>query len=226
MGESEDIKKKGTSLFNGGLKKLLTASVPSSSSSSPPAPPAPVEAPVKRSKRRYSGSMGSASAAQRRAGWEPGVDIRTTDIILQSVGSVVTIVDYSVTRYRIVQVDVHPTAGLNSEDSDYDPATLNRDFLHQIESRPAWSQVRWISVNGLSWEAISAISKRYQLHRLAIEDMVDIPQRSKVDLYPTHTFCCFPLHKLVSYRPELLNQQKEDEKYTTWDWIMRRNRSS
>lgn len=226
VGESEDIKKKGTSLFNGGLKKLLTASVPSSSSSSPPAPPAPVEAPVKRSKRRYSGSMGSASAAQRRAGWEPGVDIRTTDIILQSVGSVVTIVDYSVTRYRIVQVDVHPTAGVNSEDSDYDPATLNRDFLHQIESRPAWSQVRWISVNGLSWEAISAISKRYQLHRLAIEDMVDIPQRSKVDLYPTHTFCCFPLHKLVSYRPELLNQQKEDEKYTTWDWIMRREKPS
>jgi Mg2+ and Co2+ transporter CorA len=222
--ESEDTKKKGTSLFNGGLKKLLTTNVPTSSS--PPAPSVPAEAPIKRSKRRYSGSMGSASAAQRRAGWEPGVDIRTTDIILQSVGSVVTIVDYSVTRYRIVQVEVHPMAGVNSEDRDYDPATLNRDFLHQIDSRPAWSQVRWISVNGLSWEAISAISKRYQLHRLAIEDMVDIPQRSKVDLYPTHTFCCFPLHKLVSYRPELLNQQKEDEKYTTWDWIMRRERPS
>lgn len=222
----EDTKKKGTKLFNSGLKKLLITSAQATSSWSSSVPSGTAETPVKRSKRRYSGSMGSASAAQRRAGWEPGVDIRTTDIILQSVGSVVTIVDYSVTRYRIVQVEVHPTAGINSDDSDYDPATLNRDFLQQIESRPAWSQVRWISVNGLSWEAISAISKRYQLHRLAIEDMVDIPQRSKVDLYPTHTFCCFPLHKLVSYRPELLNQQNKDEQYTMWDWIMRRERPS
>lgn len=169
----------------------------------------------KRSRRRYSGSMGSAAAAQRRAGWEPGVDIRTTDIILQSIGSAVTIVDYSKTRYRIIQTEVHPAA--KSDDSDVDPSlVVNREFHHHLEARPAWSQVRWISVNGLSWEAISAISKRYQLHRLAIEDMVDIPQRTKVDLYPTHTFCCLPLHKLISFKP----QYKQD--FNFLDWVLRR----
>lgn len=170
----------------------------------------------KRSLRRYSGSMGSAAAAQRRAGWEPGVDIRTTDIILQSIGSAVTIVDYSVTRYRIIQTEVYP-AHKTDEKDDNPSYVVNKEFHDHLDSRPAWSQVRWISVNGLSWEAISAISKRYQLHRLAIEDMVDIPQRTKVDLYPTHTFCCLPLHKLVSYKP----QSKQD--YSFLDWVLRRN---
>lgn len=155
----------------------------------------------KRSRRRYSGSMGSAAAAQRRAGWEPGVDIRTTDIILQSIGSAVTIVDYSVDRYRIVQTEVYPAP--KTDESPGDPSlVVNKEFHEHLNTRPSWSQVRWISVNGLSWEAISAISKKYQLHRLAIEDMVDIPQRTKVDLYPTHTFCCLPLHKLIAFKPQ------------------------
>lgn len=165
----------------------------------------------KRSRRRYSGSMGSATAAQRRAGWEPGVDIRTTDIILQSIGSAVTIVDYSVNRYRIIQTEVYPAP--KTDENHPDPSLIvNKEFHEHLESRPSWSQVRWISVNGLSWEAISAISKRYQLHRLAIEDMVDIPQRTKVDLYPTHTFCCLPLHKLISFKP----QSKQDFNFLDW----------
>lgn len=172
----------------------------------------------KRSRRRYSGSMGSATAAQRRAGWEPGVDVRTTDIILQSVGSVVTIVDYSVTRYRIIQTEVYPAP--KTDDSEINPSLIvNKEFHEHLNSRPSWSQVRWISVNGLSWEAISAISERYQLHRLAIEDMVDIPQRTKVDLYPTHTFCCLPLHKLISFKPP----SKQD--FNFFDWALGREKS-
>lgn len=172
---------------------------------------------TKKTRRRYSGSMGSAAAAQRRAGWEPGVDTRTTDIILESIGSAVTIVDYSVERYRIVQTEVHPAP--KTDEDLIDPSlTVNKEFHHHLNTRPSWSQVRWISVNGLSWEAISAISTRYQLHRLAIEDMVDIPQRTKVDLYPSHTFCCLPLHKLVAYKPE----SKQEVGF--WDWVLGREK--
>lgn len=175
----------------------------------------------KRSRRRYSGSMGSATAAQRRAGWEPGVDIRTTDIILQSIGSVVTIVDYSVTRYRIIQTEVYPAP--KTDGSEINPSlVVNKEFHEHLNSRPSWSQVRWISVNGLSWEAISAISERYQLHRLAIEDMVDIPQRTKVDLYPTHTFCCLPLHKLISFKPP----SKQDFDFFDWAFGKKKSKSS
>lgn len=172
---------------------------------------------TKKTRRRYSGSMGSAAAAQRRAGWEPGVDVRTTDIILQSIGSAVTIVDYSATRYRIVQTEVHPAP--RTDENLPDPSlTVNAEFHYHLNNKPSWSQVRWISVNGLSWEAISAISKRFQLHRLAIEDMVDIPQRTKVDIYPTHTFCCLPLHKLIVHKPE------SKQEYGFWDWAFGRDK--
>lgn len=166
------------------------------------------------SHRLYSTSMTSASAARRRAGWDPGIDIRTTQVMLQSVGSTVTIVDYNATRYRVVQTEVRPEHHDENEDAfqvfdangrpvppNTDKPTANADFVYHLANRPAWSSVRWISVNGLSWEAISAISKQFQLHRLAIEDMVEIPQRTKADMYPSHIFCVLPMHKLMYYKP-------------------------
>lgn len=235
----------------------------------------------KKTRRRYSNSVVSASAARRRAGWEPGVDIKTTDVILQSIGSSVTIVDYNETRYRVVQTEVFPEKPSNPEEEeeplftnessaemdspnvlpiihkwwhknnpqlagkevlDNKPSpTLkpqpappnvqvpsqftnpqfssrvpgqNKEFYHHLDNRPDWSSVRWISVNGLSWETISAISQRYQLHRLAIEDMIDIPQRTKMDMYPTHTFCVLPMHKLIYYKPESAAEEKK--KHNLW----------
>jgi Mg2+ and Co2+ transporter CorA len=148
---------------------------------------------TRRARRRYSKASGVTTAARRAPGWEPGIDIRTTDVSLQSLGSTVTIIDYSVTRYKVMRTEVRPIDGV--------PTEMNHgDFLECLHNRPSWSKVRWINVNRLSWEVISAISSFYKLHRLAIEDMVDIPQRTKVDKYPTHTFCCFPLHKLMSYK--------------------------
>lgn len=165
-----------------------------------------------KSHRHYSQSMTStsAAAARRRAGWDPGIDIRYTQAILQSIGSVVTIVDYNATRYRVIQTEVHPEEEEPTyEYEDGEPEVVpglprnkkNFDFYHHLDNRPEWSSVRWISVNGLSWETISAISQRFQLHRLAIEDMVEIPQRTKADMYPSHIFCVMPMHKLVFYKP-------------------------
>jgi hypothetical protein len=44
---------------------------------------------------------------------------------------------------------------------------------------PARLQVRWINVQGLSWDVISGLSRRLQLHPLAVEDILHIPQRIK-----------------------------------------------
>src|SRR4051812_20610732 len=49
-------------------------------------------------------------------------------------------------------------------------------FLAQ--HRPEWSAVRWIDIDGLSdMEVIRAFAEKYQLHPLAVEDVVHIPQR-------------------------------------------------
>jgi magnesium transporter len=50
--------------------------------------------------------------------------------------------------------------------------------------RPDWSTVRWIKVDGLSdLEVIRALAEKYHLHPLAVEDVVHLPQRPKVEAY-------------------------------------------
>jgi len=51
--------------------------------------------------------------------------------------------------------------------------------------RPDWSAVRWIHVEGLGDnDTIRALAEKYQLHPLAIEDVLDGQHRPKVDDYP------------------------------------------
>lgn len=75
--------------------------------------------------------------------------------------------------------------------TDYGPDQVQ---VHDIESpeallddhRPSWAQARWINIDGLSDMAfIQAIARKYQLHPLAIEDVLHTPQRPKVDAYPS-----------------------------------------
>ncbi|CAK1361846.1 hypothetical protein CB0940_02827 [Cercospora beticola] len=56
---------------------------------------------------------------------------------------------------------------------------------------------RWISVNGLSWDVIRLLGNKYNLHRLAVEDLVHTKTRTKVDWYADHAFIVLTLQKLV-----------------------------
>ncbi|KAK9465961.1 hypothetical protein V1512DRAFT_209473, partial [Lipomyces arxii] len=111
-------------------------------------------------------------------GWEPGIDVRHTEVELGE-NSLVTIVDYNEDRYRVVsKIDKH-------------------SIQEYLNDEQPWASTRWINVNGLSWEVVRAIAAFYNLHPLAVEDMVDIPKRAKADHYKNQTFCTLPLHKLV-----------------------------
>jgi magnesium transporter len=51
--------------------------------------------------------------------------------------------------------------------------------------RPPWSVVRWIDVGGLSdLGVIEALARKYNLHPLAMEDVLHVPQRAKCEAYP------------------------------------------
>ena len=73
---------------------------------------------------------------------------------------------------------------------DYDRENLLvqdiKDFPAFIEQhRPAWSKVRWINLRGLGdMHVIHALAEKYELHPLAIEDLLAGQQRPKVDDYP------------------------------------------
>ncbi len=72
---------------------------------------------------------------------------------------------------------------------DYGPAQAQIQEIADLEAflaghRPAWSAVRWINVDSLSsMRVIHALATKYQLHPLAVEDLLHVRQRAKMDAY-------------------------------------------
>ncbi|CUA70320.1 hypothetical protein RSOLAG22IIIB_00675 [Rhizoctonia solani] len=84
--------------------------------------------------------------------------------------------------------------------TDYD----NKSFITWLSSNEAtakreiWKKVRWINISGISWDVISALAIHYNLHPLAIEDVLHgrPNARSKADYYTRHLFIHVLTHKL------------------------------
>lgn len=72
---------------------------------------------------------------------------------------------------------------------DYSPGNVSVEQVRDLEEflahhRPEWSAVRWISVVGLAdMNAIHAIVTKYDLHPLAVEDVLHARHRPKVETY-------------------------------------------
>ncbi|CAK7215733.1 hypothetical protein SBRCBS47491_002584 [Sporothrix bragantina] len=127
---------------------------------------------------------------EMRPGWqpgaEPGIDTRKPDGGRETLAkmispSEITVVDFSQDNIATVRLD---------------NATLG-GFL--ATPKPAGSKCRWINVNGLSWDVIQMLGNYKNLHRLAIEDLINIRNRTKADWYPTHTYMVLTLQKLVHF---------------------------
>ncbi|MCU0478249.1 MAG: magnesium/cobalt transporter CorA [Chloroflexi bacterium] len=73
---------------------------------------------------------------------------------------------------------------------DYSPEQVLFEDVHDIPSflarhRPPWSRVRWINIDGLgNMDVIHAFAVKYQLHPLAIEDVLHRVQAPKAEDYP------------------------------------------
>ncbi|KAI5811045.1 hypothetical protein DFH27DRAFT_589067 [Peziza echinospora] len=100
------------------------------------------------------------------------------------------------------EVDLHAQCGITVVDFDEErilQTELENESLLTFleEERPEWSKVRWINVNGLSWDCISAVAKKWNLHRLAIEDLLNTSGRTKCDWYSDHAFINLAMLKLI-----------------------------
>ncbi|TDZ73386.1 Cobalt/magnesium transport protein CorA [Colletotrichum trifolii] len=69
------------------------------------------------------------------------------------------------------------------------------DFVNQPQE--SWVKCRWININRLSWDVISACGQYKNLHKLAIEDVMNTRNRTKADWYSNHAFIVLTLQKLV-----------------------------
>ncbi|KAH8920694.1 hypothetical protein BT69DRAFT_1352196 [Atractiella rhizophila] len=113
---------------------------------------------------------------------EPGIDVRKADYSHLKEELVIDVADYD--RDRIRQFNFN-----------------NAEFLSYLEKdRPKWAKVRWINVNGLSWDVLRAIALKYDLHPLAIEDTMHTGSstRPKAEFYENHLFLNLMLHSLLN----------------------------
>ncbi|KAI9591035.1 hypothetical protein BDF19DRAFT_456664 [Syncephalis fuscata] len=127
-------------------------------------------------------------ARQARYAWkwqpgsDPGVDVRRFEAEVQEnslANCKITVVDYSKDK-----LEVSPT--------------LNNDTFEAFLQKPRadWSKVRWINVEGLSFDVIRTFALEFDLHPLAVEDILHIPQRTKVDRYASSLYISIILHAI------------------------------
>ncbi|KAF9908826.1 hypothetical protein EC991_009344 [Linnemannia zychae] len=157
-------------------------SPPSYAMDSPMSPP---RVGNKQALNRFKAVAHQAVAARRLSSFAlrgQGVDVSDMDSVFSCIEGTVdaTVMDMNQTQYTKRQ------------------GMTNSDFLQWLQQpRPQWSTVRWININGMSWDVIKAISTKYELHHLAVEDLLHIPQRTKVDVYPKHTYIACTLLTLM-----------------------------
>ncbi len=72
---------------------------------------------------------------------------------------------------------------------DFGPAQAHMQDVRNVPEflagrRPEWAEVRWINVDGLAnMGVIHALATKYELHPLAVEDLLHLRQRAKVESY-------------------------------------------
>ncbi|KAI0658336.1 hypothetical protein C8Q70DRAFT_189962 [Cubamyces menziesii] len=130
----------------------------------------------------------SSMMARRGIGAEPGVDPRRASAFL-NYGHIrqqclIEVNDYSTMRTSFGRM-------------------TNAEFIRLLADsnasrREPWVRVRWINVGGISWDVISALALKYDMHPLALEDVLHQRghARSKADYYPQHLFLRILCHSL------------------------------
>ncbi|KIM47383.1 hypothetical protein M413DRAFT_439064 [Hebeloma cylindrosporum] len=128
-----------------------------------------------------------------RVGAEPGVDPRRPAVDaayrhIREDNCGIEIVDYSAVRSTTRTMK-------NAEFIDF----MNTPTTDGLPPREPWVKVRWINIGGMDWEVIKAVSIRYNLHPLALEDVFHghSQNRSKADYYTKHLFLRVLCHELV-----------------------------
>ena len=109
-------------------------------------------------------------------GAEPGIDPTAQNSRLDHLQArcQITAVDFTPSKLKVTELD---NEGLIA-------------YLDEPRDSPGIS-CRWLNVNGLSGDVIGALGKKYKLHRLAIEDLLNTRGRTKTDWYSDHAFSQF-----------------------------------
>lgn len=135
-------------------------------------------APINFMKRRATRSAtvktfkSSATTTSSRPQWAPGQEPGLDPSKLNGGRSQTPML------HEVCQITVVDFSEDDMEMHDFD----NEGIINFIQKpQESWIKCRWINVNGLSWDVIQALGKYKNLHRLAIEDLINTDNRTKVD---------------------------------------------
>jgi len=126
--------------------------------------------------RHYQSPLHAGRRAWEQPGAEPGIDTKKEPQDNYSnlhQDCDITVVDFADETFRTVELNNDTLEG----------------FLRDNPKHP--SHCRWINVNGLSFDVIRTLGNHKQLHRLAIEDLMNTRGRTKADWYSDQAFCKF-----------------------------------
>ncbi|POW00750.1 hypothetical protein PSTT_12950 [Puccinia striiformis] len=159
----------------------------------------------------FASSPTTNNSSQQRYQWnhtgppEPGINPNRPQPQFAHLSNhpvTVNVVDYSDAQVRFqsfepaLETELHRLRRALGTQSN--PSGSDRHHPTQLEdnTRPPWASVRWINVNGLSWEVIKLLAIQYQLHPLAVEDCLHTSARSKSEYYKHHLFVHAAVHTL------------------------------
>jgi len=138
-----------------------------------PHPRLPVVGLIRRRLRRTLGGARKAfrglgfrpDLEERRLGQKPGIELHDLEHLPSEVGPIkLTSIDYSPEQVQSRTID-----------------DLDEFIGHH---RPEWARVRWINVDTLGdMKVIHAFAEKYDLHPLAVEDLLTPGQRPKLEAY-------------------------------------------
>ncbi|KAJ7292689.1 hypothetical protein C8J57DRAFT_4356 [Mycena rebaudengoi] len=121
------------------------------------------------------------------AGQEPGIDVRRASMEMQYRGikrdCAIEVVDYSAVSCNFTTMN-------NAEFVDW--------CANPAGKRQHWVKVRWINISGVSWDVIKALGSVYELHPLALEDVLHVrpDNLSKADYFLHHLFLRILCHEV------------------------------
>lgn len=161
-----------------------------------------------------------ATEMGRTSGWQPGQEpgIDTNDAAPPySHGNAI---GGDTAAYQQVDQPCEITVVDYSQDQ-IQSYSLDNGNLEEFLNKPAedWALVRWINVNGLSWDVIRLLGNYKGLHRLAIEDLMNTRNRTKADWYADHTFMVLSLQRLVNAQePDSSDEEDSDSEDVKPGW--------
>ena len=171
---------------------------------------------VRRRGRTNTATVYENGAMGRTSGWtpgqEPGIDTSDPAPPYSHGSSVDPDSGHTDKLNRLCEITI-----VDYSSDDMKSYILDNGNLEEFLQQPTeeWSMVRWINVNGLSWDVIRLLGNHKGLHRLAIEDLMNTRNRTKADWYNDHTFIVLALQKLVSLQSAEdcdSDEESEDEK--------------